>query len=136
MLDREATEINQAPFPFIIGKGLFGSGDEFFYLFLEFIGFCAHSWSRKEVSILLSLVPLPFTHIIILCYISLLQEGSPIPGPRVGSFLSLGNEVSEETHVLTKQETLLGRGAWVESTRVRESRRMALPCGSQGLILW
>ena len=85
---------------------------------------------------LLFLVPLPFTHIIILCYISLLQEGAPVPGPRVGSFLPLGNEVSEEMHMLTKQETLLGRGAWVESRRVRECRRAALPCGSQGLILW
>ena len=66
----------------------------------------------------------------------LLQEGVPIPGPRVDSFLPLENEVSEETHVLTKQETLFGRGAWVEGRRVRESRRTALPCGSQGLISW
>ena len=28
----------------------------------------------------------------------------------MGSCLTLGNELSEETHVLTKQETLLGRG--------------------------
>ena len=27
----------------------------------------------------------------------------------MGSCLTLGNELSEETHVLTKQETLLGR---------------------------
>ena len=41
-----------------------------------------------------------------------LQEGDPFQGPRVGSCLTLGNELSEETHVLTKQETLWGRGAW------------------------
>ena len=37
---------------------------------------------------------------------------------------------------LTKQETLLGRGARVESQRVREPRRIALPCGSQSRVLW
>ena len=45
-----------------------------------------------------------------------LQEG----GPKLGSCLTLGNELSEGTHVLTKQEILLGKGAWVESRRVRE----------------
>ena len=39
------------------------------------------------------------------------QEGDPFQGPKVGSCLTLGNELSEETHLLTKQETLLGRGA-------------------------
>ena len=29
--------------------------------------------------------------------------------------------------MLTKQETLLGRGAWVESSRVRKPKRTALP---------
>ena len=33
--------------------------------------------------------------------------------------------------MLTKQETLLGRSAWVESSSVREPRRAALPRGSQ-----
>ena len=31
--------------------------------------------------------------------------------------------------MLTKQETLSGRGAWVESRRVKETRKAALPCG-------
>ena len=48
----------------------------------------------------------------------------------MGSCLTVGNELSEETHVLTKQEILLGEGAWVESSRVREPRRTALPRGS------
>ena len=35
----------------------------------------------------------------------------------------LGNESSKEIDVMTEQETSLGRGAWVESRRVREPRR-------------
>ena len=38
----------------------------------------------------------------------LLQEEGPFQGLRVGSCLTLGNELSKETHMLTKQETLLG----------------------------
>ena len=45
----------------------------------------------------------------------------------MGSSLTLGNELSKKTHVLTKQEILLGRDTWVESSRVREPRRTALP---------
>ena len=54
----------------------------------------------------------------------------------MGSCLTLGNELSKETHVLTKQETVLGRGAGVERRRVREPRRTALPRGSQSRVLW
>ena len=57
------------------------------------------------------------------------RKGDPFQGPRGGSCLTLGNELSKETHILTKQETLLGRGAWVENRRVRELRRIALPWG-------
>ena len=38
----------------------------------------------------------------------------------MGSCLTLGIELSEETHVLTKQEILLGKGAQAESSRVRD----------------
>ena len=41
--------------------------------------------------------------------------------------LTLGNKLSQQTNVLTKQKTLLGRGIWAESSRVREPRRTALP---------
>ena len=57
-------------------------------------------------------------------------QGGSLPGPllgEVGSCLTLRNELSKETHVLTKQETSLQRGAQVESRRVREPRRTALP---------
>ena len=47
-------------------------------------------------------------------------------GLRLGCCLTLRNELSEETHVLTKQEILLGKGTRVESSRVREPRRTAL----------
>ena len=42
----------------------------------------------------------------------------------MGSCLALGNELSEETHILTMQKTVLG---WcpVESSRVGEPRRTA-----------
>ena len=44
--------------------------------------------------------------------------------------LTCGNELSEETYMLIKQETFLGRGARAEKGRVREPRRTALPRGS------
>ena len=36
------------------------------------------------------------------------RKGDPFQGPNLGSCLPLGNELSEETHMLTKQEILLG----------------------------
>ena len=54
----------------------------------------------------------------------------------MGSCLTLGNELSEETHVLTKQEILLEIVAQAEGSRVREPRRTALPRGSQSQVLW
>ena len=53
-------------------------------------------------------------------------------GLKPGFCLTLRNKLSEETHVLTKQEILLRRGTQAESRRVREPRRTALPCGSFG----
>ena len=70
-------------------------------------------------------------HIAIFC-----TKGDPFQSWRVGSCLTLRNELYEETHVLTKQETLLGRGSWLESIRVREPRRIALPHGWQYWVLW
>ena len=37
------------------------------------------------------------------------RKGDPFQGPKLGSCLTLGNELSKETHVLTKQEILLGK---------------------------
>ena len=57
------------------------------------------------------------------------RKGDYFQGLNTGSCLTLRNELSEETHALAKQETLLRRGAQVESRRVEEPRRTALPCG-------
>ena len=62
---------------------------------------------------------------------SVVGRRTPSQGRKLGSCLALRNELSEETHVLTKQEILLGKGTRVESSRVREPRRTALPHGSQ-----
>ena len=58
------------------------------------------------------------------------RKADPFQGPKLGCCLTLRNELSEETHVLTKQDILLGKGTWVESSRVREPRRTALLHGS------
>ena len=65
-------------------------------------------------------------------------------GLRVDSCLTLRNELSKETHILTKWKTLLQTRTWSENCRVREPRRAALPCTlmwkrSEGLhseLLW
>ena len=61
------------------------------------------------------------------------RKGDPFQGPKLSSYLTLRNELSEETRVLTKQEILLGKGTQVESNRVREPRRTALS-GSVGWL--
>ena len=64
------------------------------------------------------------------------RKGDLFQGPGVGSCLTLRNELSKETHVLTKHEILLAKGAQVESRRVREPRRTALSPGLQSRVLW
>ena len=64
-------------------------------------------------------------------------ESRPLSGPERGSCLTFGNEFSEETYMLTKQETSLGRGAGgAENQRVTEPKRTALPRGSRSRVLW
>ena len=72
---------------------------------------------------------------------------TPIKGPKLGSCLTLRNELSGEIYVLTKQEMLSGikspvlLGARVDSSRAREPRGTALPhsslvfCGD-GISFW
>ena len=71
-------------------------------------------------------------HMMRYCY----QKGDIILGLRVGSYLTLRNELSKEIHMLTKKETLFRRGTLLESSRVREVRRTALTHGSQSQVLW
>ena len=54
------------------------------------------------------------------------RKADPFQGPKLGSCLTLGNELSEETHLLTKQEILLGKGTRVESSRVRKPCNLIL----------
>ena len=67
--------------------------------------------------------------------VAICWKGELFQVPRVGSCLTLGNKLSKETHKLTKQVTLLGRGAHGESNRVGEPRRTALPHGFQSQVL-
>ena len=64
----------------------------------------------------------------------MLQEGPPHPEPKGGLFPTLKSELSKESPVLTKQEILSGKGTWAESSRVMETRRTALPRGSQSRV--
>ena len=64
------------------------------------------------------------------------RKGDRLQGPKLGSCLTLRNALSEEAHVLTKQEILLGKGTRVESRSLKEPRRTALPCVSQSWVLW
>ena len=62
------------------------------------------------------------------------RKRDPFQGLKLGS--SLRNELSEETHLLTKQEILLGKGTWLASSKVRGPRRTALSQGLQSRVLW
>ena len=49
------------------------------------------------------------------------RKGDPFQGLKLGSCLTLGNKLSKETHVLTKQDILLGKGTQVESRRTQKN---------------
>ena len=51
------------------------------------------------------------------------RKGDPFQSPRVYSCLTLRNESSEETRVLTKYETLLEKGTQAESRKVRGTQQ-------------
>ena len=72
----------------------------------------------------LFLIHLAFSVIFIPSCRSVAGRGTPFQGLKLGSCLTLGNQLSEETRVLTKQEILLGKGAWAENSRVK------------GMLLW
>ena len=44
----------------------------------------------------------------------------------MGSCLTLRNELSKETNVLTKQKTSLGTGAWVESSSIMNQKNCSV----------
>ena len=55
-----------------------------------------------------------------------MQEGGHLPGPESGLLSTLRNELSEEIHVLTKEETI-GKGLQEREKKGEEPRRTALP---------
>ena len=63
------------------------------------------------------------------------RKEDPFQGLKLGFCLTLRNELSEETHALTKKEILLGKGTQVETSRVRELKRTVLLRGSQSQVL-
>ena len=63
------------------------------------------------------------------------RKGHPFQSPTVGSSNIWEWIVQRDTHV-DKARDFTGRGAWVESSRVREPRRTALPRGSQPQVSW
>ena len=69
---------------------------------------------------------MPFGYLVLFQALEF-QEGCSCPGPQNELFSNAVSELSEETQVWTKQETLLERGARAQSRRVRETRRTALP---------
>ena len=52
------------------------------------------------------------------------RKADPFQGPKLGSCLTLGNELSKETRV-DKARDFIGKGHQVESSRVRKPRRTA-----------
>ena len=63
------------------------------------------------------------------------RKGDPFQGPKLGSCLTLGNELSEETRA-DKARDFIGKWHRVESSRGREPKRIASLCGLQYWVLW
>ena len=76
-------------------------------------------------------VPFPY---FVASWMGLLQEGGLLSGPETGLLSNTQKWVVQETHVLTNREILLGKGTRVESSRVREPRRIALTRGSRSRV--
>ena len=77
-------------------------------------------WETNSLRMTMQIVECSLLHRRACC-----RKGDPFQGPKLGSCLTLGNELSKETHVLTEQEILLGKGTQVESSRVREKCKKA-----------
>ena len=74
-------------------------------------------------------------------YFFLLQEGGPLPGLKTW-LLSNTRRWIVQGDTCADKEILLGKGTWVESSRIRDPRRAALPHGWQlgfygdGISFW
>lgn len=88
-----------------------------FFLIVDPFPWESHKTQRKQKSILAYLrQTLSFSHLTTRWYYC--RKEKPFQVLKRGSCLILRNELSEET----QQETLLGRGAWAENSRMREPR--------------
>ena len=93
---------------------------------------CASLWTGPLAIYPMGAQPLWIIHTSKCC-----EKSDPFHGLKVDSYLTLGNELSEETHVLTKQENSLGSPQPpAVSRRVREPKRTALPHSLKSRILW
>ena len=75
--------------------------------------------------------------------VNLLQEGGSLPGPETGPLSNTWKWIVQGDTCADKARDFIGKGHWVESSRVREPRRTALPHGSavsgfmvMGLVSW
>ena len=66
----------------------------------------------------------------------MLQEGGPLPGPETELLSNTQKRIVQGDTCADKARDFIGKGTRVESSRVRECRRTALPRGSQSLVLW
>ena len=66
----------------------------------------------------------------------LLQEGGPLPGPETGLLSNTRKWIVRGDTSAGKARDFMGKGTRVESSRVREPRRTALPHGLQSRVLW
>ena len=67
----------------------------------------------------------------------LLQVGGPLPGPKTGLLSNTRKWIVQGDTCADHVRDFLGKGGTqVESSRVREPRRTALPGGSQSRVLW
>ena len=67
------------------------------------------------------------------CY----RKVDPFQGPKLGYCLTLRNELSEETHVLTEHEILLERAPGAEQQgKGTQENSSAMWLGSQSRVLW
>ena len=92
--------------------------------------------ANLPASSLSQITSVPFLEVTGKFSCSYCRKGYPFQGLKVGSCLTLRNELSEKTHLLTKQKTLLERDTRTESSGLREPRRTALSHGLQSQVLW
>ena len=93
--------------------------------------------SRTNVQIVLIFSLYHFDHFF--CIVIVWREGNPFQGPRVVSCLRLRNELSKETHVLTKQEAFIGTrnpGGEQQDKGTQENCFVALPFYDDGVSFW